>query len=38
MNETEIFQNEESKILKLALGNKQIAIAVLRQALLDERE
>jgi predicted transcriptional regulator len=36
MSETEIHQNEESKILKLALNNKQIAIAVLGQALLDE--
>lgn len=36
MNETEMPQNEESKILKLALSDRQIAIAVLAQALLDE--
>jgi len=36
MHETETWQNGESKILKLALGNKRVAIAVLGQALLDE--
>lgn len=36
MNETEMRQNEDSKILKLALSDKRIAIAVLGQALLDE--
>ena len=36
MRETETWQNGESKILKLALGNKRVAIAVLGQALLDE--
>lgn len=29
-------QNEECKILKLALDNRQIAVAVLGQALMDE--
>jgi DNA-binding transcriptional ArsR family regulator len=36
MGSTEIEQNSQSKILKLSLSNKQIAIAVLGQALLDE--
>ena len=36
MDNTEIEQNLQSKILKLSLSNKQIAIAVLGQALLDE--
>jgi predicted transcriptional regulator len=36
MSSTEIEQNSESKILKLSLSNKQIATAVLGQALLDE--
>jgi predicted transcriptional regulator len=36
MDSSEIEQNLQSKILKLALNNKQIAIAVLGQALLDE--
>ena len=36
MNETEIQQKEQSKILMLSLSNKQIAVAVLGQALLDE--
>jgi hypothetical protein len=36
MDSSEIEQNSQSKILQLALSNKQIAIAVLGQALLDE--
>jgi len=36
MSQTEMRQTNESKILKLALSNKQIAVAVLGQALLDE--
>jgi hypothetical protein len=36
MNKTETPHNEESKILKLALSDRQIAIAILAQALLDE--
>src|SRR4030042_6063140 len=36
MNEAEIAQENESKILKLALYDKQLAAAVLGQALLDE--
>ena len=36
MSGTEIGQNSQSKILKLSLSNRQIAIAVLGQALLDE--
>jgi predicted transcriptional regulator len=36
MSEAEIPQYKESKILKLALNNKRIAVAVLGQALLDE--
>lgn len=36
MEKKEIPQNEESKILRLALDNKQTAAAVLGQALLDE--
>lgn len=36
MSEAEIPQYKESKILKLALTNKRIAVAVLGQALLDE--
>jgi len=36
MSRDETKQNEESKILKLALSDKQIAVAVLGQALLDE--
>ncbi len=36
MSRDEIPQNEESKILKLALSDKKIAAAVLGQALLDE--
>ena len=36
MNEITSGKTEESKILRLALDNKQIAVAVLGQALLDE--
>jgi len=36
MSKAEIPPNNESKILKLALSNKQVAVAVLGQALLDE--
>jgi hypothetical protein len=36
MYENSAKTNKESKLLKLALDNKQIAIAILGQALLDE--
>lgn len=36
MYESDAQHNEKSKILKHALGNKQLAVAVLGQALLDE--